>query len=84
MTEVVVHVAVGDNQAEARFLETLDTFARSRESADDNDAEESFDVPCIMVKTVPGSQITRKAITFQDRRSAAEFLSLWRREQRRI
>lgn len=84
MTEVIVHVAVSDVRMENRFFETIDLFAKSQSVGEETLVAELPDAPAIMIKTVPGQQVNRKAITFQDRRSAAEFLALWRREQKRV
>lgn len=79
MSDVVVHLAVGDSLSETKFVATVEAFAKMRPKRTDaviNDAPE------IMVKTIHSGEVTRKAVIFQDRNSAAEFLSLWRREQR--
>lgn len=83
MTDVVVHVAVGDAKTETRFLETIDLFAKAQTFVEAEGDIALSDAPAIMVRTVPGGVVTRKAVTFQDRHSAAEFLALWRREQKR-
>lgn len=80
MSDVVVHVAVCDDQAESKFFAAVDEFARSRTSACETEA---VDAPEIMIKTLRSGEVVRKALIFQDRESAAQFLSLWRREQRR-
>lgn len=79
MSDVVVHVAVNDNQSESKFTSAIEAFARSRTCIPGTVLE---DAPQIMVKTIRSGEIVRKSIIFQDRRSAAEFLALWRREKR--
>ena len=76
MSDVVVHVAVGDPQTEHRFVETIDEFAKSRVEAVDMTRDEA---PQIMIKTVYTGETVRKAIIFQVRQAAAAFLTLWRR-----
>ncbi len=78
MSDVVVHVAVNDTLSETRFAATVEAFARSRT---DCSSEIAVTAPEIMVKTIHSGDVIRKAIIFQDRSSAAEFLSLWRREE---
>ena len=82
MSDIVVHVAVCDDQTESRFVATVDQFAKSRAAMSLAGAP-GDDAPEIMIKTLPGEHSMRKAVTFQDRQAAAEFLSLWRQEQRR-
>ncbi|MAI89611.1 hypothetical protein [Ponticaulis sp.] len=75
MSDVVVHVAVGDDQTESKFFDAINDFARSRSESDEL-AE--ADAPEIMVKTVHDGEKKRKAITFQDRKTAFDFLLFWR------
>ncbi len=79
MSDVVVHVAVNDTQSETKFVAAIEAFAQLRTSDDDALIEEA---PEIMVKTIHSGEIIRKAVIFQDRHSAAEFLALWRKEKR--
>lgn len=79
MSDVVVHVAVGDTQAETKFTAALEAFSKLRLAGTDPLLAEA---PDIMVKTIESGDIVRKALIFQDRHAAAEFLSLWRREKR--
>lgn len=78
MSDVVVHLAVNDSQSETKFAATVEAFARSRVSGSSAAIEAA---PEIMVKTIRSGEIVRKAIIFQDRSAAAEFLALWRREK---
>lgn len=78
MSDVVVHLAVNDSQSETKFAATVEAFAQSR-SVDQNLTTQA--APQIMVKTIHSGEIVRKAVIFQDRSSAAEFLALWRRER---
>jgi hypothetical protein len=80
MSDVIVHVAVSDDKTETRFFAAVDEYARNRTQISDRD---DIDAPDIMIKTVRSGEVVRKTIIFQDRESAAEFLSLWRREQHR-
>ncbi|MAP96288.1 MAG: hypothetical protein CMK07_15185 [Ponticaulis sp.] len=80
MSEVIVHVAVGDAQIEDRFIATMDEFTRTQ-APGDRDAFHENELPLIIVKTLYGGQRIRKAITFQDKKTATEFLSLWRQRQ---
>jgi len=79
MSDVVVHVAVNDDQAESKFLATIDQFARLRDENSGNAG--GSEAPVIMTKTILRGANHRKAVIFQDRQSAAEFLNLWRRAQ---
>lgn len=78
MSDVVVHLAVNDSKSETRFAATVEAFARTRAAVQQAAVEAA---PEIMVKTIRSGEIVRKAIIFQDRSSAAEFLALWRREK---
>ena len=78
MSDVVVHVAVGDSQAESRFSAAVDAFAQSRPEPL---AVSDGTTPGILVKTVQAGETIRKAVIFQDRQSATDFLAFWRRER---
>ena len=77
MSDVIVHVSVGDNQTESKFFAAIDEFARQRISSDDLHCD---DAPDIMVKTIHSGRNIRKAITFQDRETASAFLTFWRQK----
>ncbi|WP_022695642.1 hypothetical protein [Ponticaulis koreensis] len=77
MSDVIVHVSVGDNQTESKFFAAIDAFARQRFGVKNTHSDEA---PDIMVKTIHSGQSIRKAITFQDRETASDFLNFWRRQ----
>lgn len=79
MSDVIVHVTVGDDQAESRFHATVDKFAKQRD--DNQGGDGNTDAPVIMTKTIVRGSNLRKALIFQDRQTAAEFLHIWRRTQ---
>lgn len=76
MSDVVVHLAISNEFDENRFLSTVETFAKMR--IDRPACQSDGDAPDIMIKTISGLSGAKKAVIFQDRSAAAEFLSLWR------
>lgn len=78
MSDVVVHVTVSDIQSETKFVAAVEAFAKTRSDEASAIVEDS---PTIMVKTIMSGNFIRKAVVFPDRRSATEFLSLWRRQK---
>ncbi len=77
MSDVIVHVSVGDNQTESKFFAAIDAFARQRFGVQNKHCDEA---PDIMVKTIHSGHNIRKAITFQDRETASAFLNFWRKQ----
>ncbi|MFC6199658.1 hypothetical protein [Ponticaulis profundi] len=75
MSNVVVHVAVGDQQAETRFADAMETFTRTQTSG--------AGVQEITIKDVMSGQSHRKAVSFADREAASQFLLIWRGQSRR-
>ena len=77
MSDVIVHVSVGDNRTESKFFAAIDAFARERFGSREMHCD---DAPDIMVKTIHSGRNIRKAITFQDRETASAFLTFWRKQ----
>lgn len=80
MTDVVVRIKLENRMSESRLQEAVNKFVL-RHSDEAGHSEDRSDAPAVMIKTVPDGELKQKAIIFQDKQDAEEFLYFWRRFQ---
>ena len=80
MTDVVVRISVENRKSETRLLEAVNKFVLRHNDEAASTAGGS-EAPVVMIKTVPDGELTQKAVIFQDKNDAEEFMYFWRRFQ---